>query len=434
MNNILIATSGILSLFVFMFLFRMPVAFALAITGFAGFGIIVNFKAALTMLGTELWNNLSSYGLASIPFFLLMGNICLYSGISKKLYDTAYKWIGDIRGGVAIATVFACAGFSSICGSNAATSATMTSIAMPEMKKYGYNPVFSAGTIASASTLGVVIPPSVVLIVIGLSTGESIGKLFVASTIPGIISAIIFAITAYIIAVIKKDWGPAGEKTSWLLKIKSIPGTFEIFLLFIFMIYGMYKGWFSATEAGAAGSVFVLILTLFFGSLTLDKLKKAMEDTVRTSCMIILIIAGAVIFGKFLTVTRLPFELSQWISSLDVPSWLVMIFIVIIFIIGGAIMDALGFLMITMPIVFPLAEKLGYDPVWFSIFLTLLTTLGAITPPVGINVFVVAGISQELTLEEVFRGACYYLWSFALIIILMMLFPSMVTFLPSLIK
>lgn len=431
MEPVTVGLIGIVCLICVLFLFNIPVGFAMALVGYIGFSIVVTPEAALSSVTSELWRVFSSYGLAVIPLFIFMGNICFYAGVSERLYHTAHAWFGHIRGGIAMATIFACAGFASICGSNAATAATMSSVALPQMERLGYDKRLSAGCVASGATLGVVIPPSVVLIVIGLYTGHSIAKLFFASLIPGIVLSFLLIASIWIICKWKPQLGPSAKPLSMKDKLKSLPGSIEMLILFALVMSGLYLGWFTPTEAGAAGSLFAILIVFLSGNLKFEGLKKAMKDTIKTSCMIIMIVAGAVIFGKFMAITRLPFEAASVVTGLNVSKSTILILMLIVYILGGAFMDALGLLMITIPIFFPVAEKLGYDPMWFSIIITIITTLGAITPPVGINTFIVAGTAKDISLEIVFKGVCYFIPAFILCIVLLMLFPQMATFLPN---
>ncbi len=425
---------GIVVLIFFLFFLEIPVGFAMALVGFLGFAWVVNVSAAISSVSMTIWHTFSSYSLAVIPFFILMGNICFESGVSKRLYKTAYTWIGHIRGGIAMATILACAGFAAICGSNAATAATMSAVALPEMKKLKYHPILSTGSVASGATLGVVIPPSIVLIVIGLSTRLSITKLFFASLIPGLILTLSLIVTVYFICLFKDDWGPKGPKTSIKDKIISLPGSFEMLVLFILVMLGLYLGWFTPTEAGAAGAFFALLIAIVGKSLNFYGFKKALFNTIKTSCMILMIVAGAIIFGRFLTITRLPFMVADWVATLPISKFWIMLAIISIYIIGGAIMDALGLLMITIPIFFPVAQRLGYDLLWFSVLVTIITTMGAITPPVGINTFIVAAMSEDIDISIVFKGVMFFIFAFLICIFILFIFPSCVTYLPGLIR
>ncbi len=425
MEPLTIGLIGILLLLVIIFCFRIPVGFAMALTGYAGFAWVVNPTAALGTMASSIWHTFSSYGLAVIPLFILMGNVCFHAGVSRKLYNTAWTWTGHIRGGIAMATVLACAGFAAICGSNAATAATMSAVALPEMKKFGYDDALSTGSVAAGATLGVVIPPSVVLIIIGLSTGLSIAELFFAALVPGLVLTAGLACVVWIMCVVNPQAGPPGPKTTMRQKIASLPGSIEMALLFMCVMTGLYLGWFTPTEAGAAGAFFSIIIALVGKNLTWKKLWAALDDSVRTSSMIMMIVAGAVIFGKFLTITRLPYEAADWAASLPVPSWAILAVMLAIYVVGGAIMDALGLLMITIPVFFPVAQRLGYDPVWFAVLITIITTMGAITPPVGINTYIVAGMAKDIPLTTVFRGVTWFLAAFVVTVMFMFLFPEM---------
>jgi len=434
MSMTAIGLLGIVVLLLALFLLRMPVGFAMAIVGFLGFWHVINLKAALGMLGSEVWGVFSSYGLTVIPLFILMGQICFHSGVNKRLYQTAYTWMGQVRGGLSMATILACAGFSAISGSNTATAATMSTVALPEMKKYGYNPELSTSSVAVGATLGVVIPPSVVLIIIGLQTGQSIAKLFWAAVIPGVALTGLFLLTVMVLCRLFPHWGPAGPPTSLKAKLKSLPGSIEMVVLFLLVMGGLFAGFFTPSEAGAAGSMLAVIIALISGKLTFKRFSAALTDTVRVSCMILMIVAGAVIFGKFLAVTRLPFAVADWTVSLDIPNWVVILLICAIYALGGMIMDALALLLITIPIFFPVAEAMGYDAIWFGVLVTIVTTMGAATPPVGVNLFIVSSMSQGVAMHQIFRGITYFLASYALLIVLMLLFPGMALYLPALIR
>jgi tripartite ATP-independent transporter DctM subunit len=421
---------GILLLLMAIFFLRMPVGFAMAIIGFLGFWKMVNLQAALGMIGDQTWDVLSSYGLTVIPLFILMGQICFYSGVNERMYRAAHAWLGHIQGGLAMATVLACAGFAAICGSNTATAATMSSVALPEMKKYAYSPMFSSGVVASGATLGVLIPPSVVLIIIGLQTGQSIGILFWASLGPGLLLCLSFLLAIWTACTRNPDLGPGGEKTGWSRRLRSLSGAVEMLILFALIMIGLMVGFFTPTEAGAAGAALALIISLVGRRLSWQELWRAFDDTLRISCMIMVIILGAVIFGRFLTVTRLPYEVSGLVASLSISPVIVMACIFCIYLLGGAIMDALALLLITIPIFFPVAQSLGYDPVWFAVWITLVTTMGAVTPPVGINTFIVASMDQDVSLGMVYKGVTLLLPCFVFCVALLLFWPDLALWLP----
>ncbi len=434
MSLTLIGITGIIILLFILFFLGTPVGFAMGIVGFCGFWHVISLKASLNMVSTVMWATFSKYGLTVIPLFIFMGQIAFYSGVNEKLYHAAYRWVGHIRGGIAMATVMACAAFSAICGSNAATAATMTTVALPQMKKYKYDPKLSTGAIACGSTLGVVIPPSVVLIVIGLSTEQSIARLFYGGIGAGIVLAMLLMLTVYGVCRIYPEWGPVGPKTRFAEKLKALSAAFEMLLLFLLIMLGLYFGIFTPTEAGAAGSFLALLISLIQGRLNWKGFVNAVTDTLRISCMVIMIVAGAMIFGKFLTVTRIPFEIAGWVVGLPVPPAVIMLIIFGIYVIGGAVMDALALLLITIPIFFPVAIHLGYDPIWFGVTITVITTLGAVTPPVGATTYVVGGMAKDVPLEDVFKGVSFFLPAYILCIILLLLLPDLVTFLPGLIR
>ncbi len=434
MSLALIGIIGIVALLAVLFFLGMPVGFAMAVVGFCGFCSVVSFKAGLGMISTDLWTSFSSYGLTVIPLFIFMGQIAFHSGVNEKLYDCAYKWIGHIRGGIAMATVAACTAFSAICGSNAATAATMTSVALPQMKKFKYEPKLSTGAIACGSTLGVVIPPSVVLIVIGLSSGQSIAKLFYGGIGAGIVLATLLMLTVYGVCLVRPHWGPVGPKISLREKVRALPGALDMLLIFLLVMLGLYFGFFTPIEAGAAGAFFAVIISLVQRGLTLRGFFAAVEDTLKISCMVIMIVAGATIFGRFLAVTRIPYDIATWVSGLPVPGVVVMLIIFLIYVLGGMVMDALALLLITIPIFFPVAKELGYDPLWFSVVITVITTLGAVTPPVGATTYVVGGMARDIPMGSVFKGVAYFLPAYIICILILLLFPEIIIFFPKLIN
>jgi len=432
MSAAMIGLLGIVVLLAVLFLLGMPVGIAMAMVGFTGFCYLVSFKAGLYMLSSVFWDTFSTYGLTVIPLFIFMGQVAFYSGVNAKLYNAAYKWVGHIRGGIAMATVLACSAFSAICGSNAATAATMTTVALPQMRKFGYHPKLSTGAIACGSTLGVVIPPSVVLIVIGLSTEQSIARLFYGGVGAGILLTLLLLVTVAAVCGRHPDWGPVGPPTTWRERWRSLAGAMEMVILFLLVMLGLFFGVFTPTEAGAAGSLLALVIAGVQRRLSWKGFLASITDTLKISCMVIVIVTGAMIFGRFLAVTRIPFDIADWVVGLPIPKIGVMGIIFLIYIIGGAVMDALALLLITIPIFFPVATELGYHPVWFGVTITVVTTLGAVTPPVGATTYVVGGMATDIPLEDVFRGVAYFLPAYIVCILILMLVPEIVTFLPDL--
>jgi len=429
-------TAGIAGIVILLLLFllRMPVAFAMAFAGLLGFAYLGGLESALTLLAQDIFETLSSYPLSVIPLFILMGSFAFASGISQRLYKTSYTWVGQMRGGLTLATVLACAGFAAICGSTAATAATMGRIALPEMKKYGYDDVLATGTVAAAGTLGILIPPSTVLIVYGILTEESIGKLFVAGILPGAILSLFFVVTVILLCLRKPDIGPPGPATTWKEKMRAITGIIEAILLFILTIGGLFLGWFSPTQAGAIGASGALLIGVIRGRLKLKIAIEAAKDGLRTACMVLFIITGATIFGHFMAISNIPFVLADWVGNLPLPPMAVMGVMVFIYFIGGFFMDSMALIVVTIPIFFPIVLKLGLDPIWFGVMIVLVGEMGVITPPVGVNVFVIKGIAPDIPLHHIFRGILPFLVALIVLTILLMIFPSVATFLPGLVR
>jgi C4-dicarboxylate transporter DctM subunit len=435
MNPTLIGIIGI-TVMVIIFMSRMPVAFVMAMVGYLGFSIMISEQGALSLLSRSIYDTFSSYGLTTIPLFIFMGQLAFNSGISRRLYDTGYKFLGSTRGGLAMATVSACTAFGAVCGSSPATAATMATVGLPEMKRYKYADELATGAVASGGGLGMIMPPSIVLIVYGVLTEQSIGALFVAGIIPAILVTILFIISIYIRCLINPEQGPAGESFSWGQKIKSLFGMGETLIVFVLVMGGLFIGLFTPTEAAAVGAFGVLAVSFIRRQLTWEGFVKSLYETLRTSCMVMMLIAGAVMFGKFLAVSRIPFNMATWVGGFDMPPYMILIVVVLIYFFGGCFMDALAFVMLTVPIFFPLVTGLGYDPIWFGLIIVMVTEMGVITPPVGINVYVVYGVAKtvigEVPLESIFKGIIPFLLAVVVGIIILMIFPQLILFLPNL--
>jgi C4-dicarboxylate transporter, DctM subunit len=411
----------------------MPVAFSMALVGFFGFALVVSPQAAVSMITTDLFDTLSSYSLTVIPLFVLMGQVAMHAGISRKLFNAAYHWLGPLPGGLAMATVGACAGFGAICGSSPATAATMASVALPEMRRFNYSMELSTGTIASAGGLGILIPPSVVFICYAIMTEQSIGKLFIAGIIPGILVALLFCMTIWILCRIRPELGPTAPKTTMKAKFKSLLGISETVLLFILVMGGMFAGFFTPTEAAAVGAAGSLLIALIGGTLSWKVLVQSLHETARTSCMVLIIIAGAVMFGHFLAVTRIPYELAAWLSSLTLPAWVIMAIIIFFYLIAGCFIDALALVMLTIPIFYPVVTGLGFDAIWFGVIIVIVTMMGVISPPVGVNVYVVAGIARDVPMQTVFKGSLPFLLALVIASVILVAFPALSLWLPNLV-
>ena len=433
MSPIIAGIAGIALLLVLLVL-GMPVAFTMAFVGFLGFAYLSDPGPALSLLATDIFDTFSSYPLSVIPLFILMGTFAFASGISKRLYHTTYTWVGQFRGGLTMATVLACAGFGAICGSSTATAATMGKIALPEMKKYGYDDTLATGTVAAAGTLGVMIPPSTVLIVYGILVEESIGKLFIAGVLPGILLSLAFVLTVLFLCLRNPAIGPPGIATSWREKLKSLTGIIEAVILFLLAIGGLFLGWFSPTQAGAIGAGGVLIIGLARRQLSWRSFFEAGQDGLMTGCMVLFIITGAVIFGHFMAISTIPYQLADWIGNLPIHPLAVMGVLVFIYFLGGFFMDSMALIVVTIPIFYPVVQKLGFDSIWFGVIIVLVTEMGVITPPVGVNVFVLKGIAPEVPLENIFKGIFPFLIALIIVTIILMFFPQIATFLPNLVS
>jgi len=431
-------TIGIIgiSVMVLIFFSRMPVAYVMTMIGFLGFSLMISFKGGLNLLSRNIYEVFSSYGLTTIPLFIFMGQLAFNSGISARLYDTAYKFMGSTRGGLAMATVSACTAFGAVCGSSPATAATMATVGLPEMKRYKYADELATGSVASGGGLGMIMPPSVVLIVYGVMTEESIGKLFVAGIIPAIFVTILFIISIFIICRIAPEQGPPGESFSWKEKIRSLTGLIDTLAVFGLVMGGLFFGFFTPTEAAAVGAFGVLVVSLIRRQITWQGFVKSLYETLRTSCMVLLLIAGAVVFGKFLAITRIPFNVASWIGGFDLPPFAIMGMIVLVYFLGGCFMDALALVMLTIPIFFPVVTGLGYDPIWFGVIIVMVTEMGVITPPVGINVYVVYGVAESVIdgvpLEAIFKGIVPFLIAVIVGLTILIFVPQIILFLPNL--
>jgi tripartite ATP-independent transporter DctM subunit len=430
MSPVTIGIVGIVVLLI-MFLLRMPIAFSMALVGFAGFAYLSTTGAALGLLARDIFDSFTSYPLSVIPMFILMGSFAFAAGISRRLYDTAYTWVGQLRGGLTIATVLACAGFGAICGSSTATAATMGKIALPEMKRYNYDDTLATGTLAASGTLGILIPPSTVLIVFGLLTEESIGKLFIAGLLPGILLSIFFALTVFFICLRNPALGPPGTPTRWRKKLRATTGIIETLILFLLVIGGLFLGWFSPTKAGAIGAAGALVIGLARRDLSWRGFWEATKDGLRTSCMVLFILAGATIFGHFMAISRIPFVLADWLGGLSLPTMGIVGVICLIFFIGGFFMDAMALIVLLIPIILPVLISLKIDLIWFGVIVVLLGEMGVLTPPVGVNVYVIKGIAPDVPLESIFKGIFPFLAALIICTIILIIFPEIATFLPS---
>ena len=431
MNLSTIGIIGIIVLIVLLYS-KMPVGFAMGFLGLIGFSYVVSFDAGLNLLARDVWDVFSSYNLTVIPLFVFMGQIAFHAGISRRLYDSAYVLLGHRRGGLAMTTVGACAAFSAICGSTNATAATMATVALPEMKRYGYDMGLATGTVAAAGSLGILIPPSVIFIVYGILTEQSIGKLFAAGILPGILLCFLFLLTIHLRVMKNPSLAPPGPKSNIREKFRSFAGILETMILFALVMGGIFFGLFTPTEAAAIGAFMTLLIAIIRRQLYWKGFIQSLADTTKISCMIMVIVTGAVIFGHFMAITRIPYILADYVSSLPLPPHAIIGVIILVYLIGGCFMDALAMIMLTIPIFFPVVQKLGFDPIWFGVVIVLITEMGVITPPVGINVYVVYGVARDVPLEKIFRGVFPMLIALFVCNLLLILFPQIALWLPGL--
>lgn len=428
-----IGIAGIIILIVLLFS-NMPVGFVMGLVGLGGFIFVKGPGPGLNLLASDIFEIFSSYGLTVIPLFVLMGQLSFQSGISRRLFEAAYVLLGNRKGGLAMATIGTCAGFSAISGSTNATAATMATVALPEMKRYGYDMGLATGTVAAGGSLGILIPPSTVFIVYGILTEQSIGKLFMAGILPGILLTFLFMAAIYIVVTLNPSLAPEGPKTGFKEKLSSFVGVLETLFLFIIVMGGIFFGIFTPTEAAAIGAFATLLMAIVRRQISWRDFIKALAATTQTSCMIMVIIAGATIFGHFMAVTRVPFELSAWAANLPLPGSLIMIIIILLYIFGGCFMDSLALITLTVPIFAPLAETLGFNLIWFGVIIVLIAEMGVITPPVGINVYVVHGIARDVPLETIFKGVMPMFAALIVCNIFLLLFPQIALFLPNLMR
>ena len=429
-------TSGLIGfvlLIVLMFA-RIPVGFVMALVGFLGFGLLTSWGASLNLIARDFFSVFSSYNLTVIPLFVLMGQVAFHAGISGRLFHAAHKFLGHLPGGLAVATIGACAGFSAICGSTSATAATMASVALPEMKKYRYDPALATGVVAAGGSLGILIPPSTIFIIYGIMTEQSIGKLFMAGVLPGILLTVFFILSILIWTRFNPDLCIATPKASLQERIASLSGLIETFLLFVLVMGGLFIGFFTPTEAAGIGAFGTIVIATIGRHLTWPGFIRSLQETTRISCMVLVIVAGATVFGHFLAVTTIPAQIGQWVSGLPLPSFAIIGLIILVYFLLGCLMDSLAMIMLTIPVFYPVVTTLGYDPVWFGVVIVLVAEMGVITPPVGINVYVVAGVARDVPLQTIFRGSLNMMAALLLTAILLILFPQIALFLPGFMK
>lgn len=430
MEQDVIAIAGFVVLFVLMIL-RVPVGIAMGIVGVGGFGILAAVKPALNLLAQSPIRVATDYDLAVIPMFILMGCFATAAGMSRELFRAGEAWLGHRRGGLAMATVAACAGFAAINGSSVATAATMTNVALPEMRRFGYHSGFSTGVIAAGGTLGIMIPPSVIFALYGILTEQDIGKLFISGIFPGLLAVVLYVITIQVIGWWKPHLLPRGPKTSWREKFESLRDIWATALLFIGIIGGMYGGVFTVTEAAGCGACGALIIGILRGRLGWFEIRDSLIEAVRTGGSIFTIVVGAFLFGYFLVITQTPQKVSDFLTGLPIGPYGVLVLILAMYLVLGALMDELAIILVTVPIIYPVMMQLGFDPIWFGVIIVMVTTLGMVMPPVGINVFVINSIARDIPLWQIYKGVMPFVVVDLIRLALLVLFPAIALYLPS---
>jgi tripartite ATP-independent transporter DctM subunit len=414
-----------------LFLTGLEMAYCMILVGFLGFTFLMTFPAACDLVVKDFFDNFTTYSYTVIPLFIIMGEFASNSNIAKRLYEGAHKWFGHIPGGLAMTTVAGATAFKAMCGSTLATVGTFANLAMPEMDRYGYSKELSAGTVASVSTIGMILPPSTVLIIYGLEVEQSIGRLFIAGIVPALMISALFMFVIAGWVMWKPEIAPRAESAPWKERWAVIPEALIIIVIFGIVIGGMITGFFSPTEAGTIGTIAILVLAVVRNEVTGHMIVSSFKGALRTSIMVLMLIAGSAIFGHFLAITEIPMIAAKWASSLPVPGYVVMLLIVAIYLIGGSIMDDLAFMVLATPIFFPTAVQLGYDPIWFGILICVTLMIGGIIPPIAIYVFILGNITG-LPFKTIYKGVVPFLSALVLALIILFAFPGVALWLPNL--
>lgn len=429
-------TAGILGLVVILpvLLTNIPVGFALAGLGLIGLGLLQGIGFAIVPFGQVPFTEGSEYNMSIIPLFVLMGELVYVFGLGQDLYAAAHRWLARLPGGLASATVGACAGFASICGSTVATAVTMATVALPEMKRYKYEPGLATGCCAAGGIIGTMIPPSIAFVIYGILTQQSIGRLFIAGIVPGVLMTVFFIATITLRCWRNPQMGPPGPRSSAREKLASLKLVWSTLVLFLFVMGGIYTGIFTAIEAGGMGAIGALVIGAVMRRFTMAGFIKALRSTITVSGMVFLLFIGATIFAKFVALSRLPFVMADYITGSGLPQLLVIILIIFIFLVLGMVMPSYPVMILIVPIVFPAVEAMGYDPIWFGVMMVLMTEIGALTPPVAIDVFAVAGVAKDVPMNTIYRGVTPFIFALIIVAALLVAFPQIAIFLPTLMK
>ena len=424
------AILGFVALFVLMLL-RVPVGMAMGLVGVVGFGSIVDWGPALKNVGHTTARTVTDYNFAVIPLFLLMGAFATTSGMSRELFRAANAFVGHLRGGLGIATIAACGGFAAICGSSVATAATFSRVAYPEMRRHDYPQSFATGVIAAGGTLGIMIPPSTVFAVYGLITEQDVGRLFIAGVIPGLLAISMYVLTISLIGAVRPGYLPAGPRATWIERAAALRDVWATLLLFVFIIGGLYGGLFTATEAAGAGAGGAFIIGLARGRLSRAGIMRSLLETTRTTAAVFTVLIGAILFGYFLTVTQTPQKLTELLTGLGLGRYGVLTLMMLMYLVLGCLMDALAMIILTVPIVFPVIKELGFDPIWFGVIIVMTVELGLIHPPVGMNIFVIKSVIDDVSISTIFYGVLPFIVTDLIRLVILIAFPILATWLPS---
>lgn len=427
-SEVLVGIIGIVAMLL-LFLTGLEMAYCMVLVGFLGFTTLMSFVPASNLVVKDFFDTFTTYSYTVIPLFVLMGEFAANTNIAKRLYAGAYKWFGHVPGGLAMTTVVGATAFKAMCGSTLATVGTFAGLAIPEMDRFGYKKELSAGTVASVGTIGMILPPSTVLILYGLICEQSIGRLFLAGIMPALMIAFLFMLVIAAWVTIKPSVAPRGEKSSWGERFKALPEMLVVLVVFGIVIGGMMFGYFSPTEAGTIGTVAVFLLALFRREVSVKMIKKSVKGALKTAIMTLMLIAGSSIFGHFLTITEIPFRAADWAASLPLPPWSIMVLIIVIYLVGGSIMDDLAFMVLATPIFFPTALVLGYDPIWFGIMVSITLMIGGLIPPVALYVFITGNITG-IPFKTIYKGVVPYLGALVVALLLIFVFPQIITWLP----
>ncbi|MEX2453329.1 MAG: TRAP transporter large permease [Rhodospirillaceae bacterium] len=424
----LIGAYGVIALVVLTFL-RVPLGAAMGLVGLVGYALIDGWGRAFLVFGTTPYS-LTHYSFSVLPLFILMGAVATRSGMSQELFVAANAIFAGRRGALPMATIGACAGFGAISGSSLATAATFTQIAVPEMRRYGYDERLATGAVAAGGTLGILIPPSVIMVIYALAAEESVPQLFAAGMIPGLLLTLLFVITIWITVKVRPDWAPVSERMPWRERLWAAAAMWKLVVLFGLAVGGIYTGWFSPTEAAGVASFAAIVIAFGSGKLTLAGFVECLLETLRTTAMLMFIIVGAWIFAYFVVQTRLPVGLVDAVEYLALPPWAVILMILVFYIILGCVLESVAIILVTVPVFLPLVVAMGYDPVWYGVLMVVVVEVGLITPPVGLNIFVIRAQLPDVELSTVFKGIVPFLAADAVLIALLLLFPQLALWLP----